>query len=140
MPARVTVQDVKDIFDTNMDDSFVEAFIRSASIIVNNCPATVAISPALSEDELFELERWVSAHLAAIRDPVSLRSKIGDAEAWHFPAAVTTAWAKGLSLTPYGQQALAIDRTGFLANSGKARASYRVSPRENSINFTEVLT
>jgi hypothetical protein len=138
--ARVTVDDVKEIFETNMGEGPMNAFITSAAVMVNNGPALVAITPALSEDELFELERWIAAHLAAIRDPIALRQKIGDSDAWHFPAAVTTAWSRGLGLTPYGQQALLIDRTGFLANAGKAKGSFRAAPRENSSSFTDGLT
>ena len=139
--ARVTAAGVELIFSTTLTDAQLDAFINTATILVDVVAQNAAdCDPDLSASELVEIERWLAAHFASIRDPVSLRSKIGDAEAWHFPAAVTTAWGKALNLTPYGQMAVALDRTGTLANLGKQRASFRAAPRENSENFTDGLT
>lgn len=137
--ARVTYDEVKEIFDTDMPADQITAFITAANLLVTNTCATSTV-PALSAAELKEIERWLAAHFADIRDPVGLRIKIGDAEQWSFPAAVTTAWGKGLNLTPYGQMAIAIDRSGKLAALGLRKGSFRASPREDSDSFTENLT
>lgn len=138
--ARAAASDVTLIFSTTLTTAQINAFIATATLLVDICATNAAnCSPALSSAEAVQVEIWLSAHFASIRDPVSLRSKIGDAEAWHFPAAVTTAWGKNLNLTPYGQMAIALDRTGTLANLGKQRASFRAAPRENSDAYTEDL-
>lgn len=137
--ARVTIAELEDIFDTDLSDSSLSSFINTANLLVTNVLAT-STSPTLSAAELKDIELWLAAHFACIRDPISLRAKIGDAEAWHFPAAVTTAWGKGLNLTPYGQMAISIDRTGRLAGLGRIKGSFRAAPREDSDNFTDNLT
>ena len=137
--ARVTFEEVQEIFDTDLKADQITAFISVANLLVTNTCAT-STAPTLGTDELKEIERWLAAHFACIRDPISLRAKIGDAEAWHFPAAVTTAWGKGLNLTPYGQMAIAIDRTHRLASLGNQKGSFRAAPREDGSNFTENLT
>jgi hypothetical protein len=137
--ARVTTSEVEDIIDTDLTDGQITAMIAIANLMVTNGPATSS-NPSLGADELKEIERWLSAHFVCVRDPVSLRAKLGDAESWNFPASVTTAWGKGLNLTPYGQQAIALDRTGILAKSGLMKASFRAAPREDSDNYTENLT
>ena len=137
--ARVTVEEIQEIFDTDLKADQITAFISVANILVTNTCAT-STAPTLGTDELKEIERWLAAHFACIRDPISLRAKIGDAEAWHFPAAVTTAWGKGLNQTVYGQNAIAIDRTGRLAGLGRMKGSFRAAPRENSSSFTDNLT
>ena len=136
---RVTYEEVKEIFETNMDSDSISAMITAANVLVTNTCAT-STSPALSTAELKEIERWVAAHFCCIRDPVALRAKIGDSDQWAFPASVTVAWGQGLKITVYGQQAIAMDRTGKLASTGMKQASFRASPRENSDAFTENLT
>lgn len=132
---RVAVGDVQNILSTNLTNAQITAFILTADTIINATCAT-STSPALSSDELFQIELWLSAHFACIRDPVSLREKIGDAESWNFPMSVTTAWGKGFNLTPYGQMAIAIDRTGLLASMGRMKGTFRSAPREDSDHFT----
>lgn len=135
--SRVVIEDVKDIFDTTMSDSSIEAFITSATNIVSNGPA---LSPVgLGADELKEIERYVAAHLCCLMDPREIRHKTGDAEAWFQPN-VTTAFGQGLRFTNYGQMALVLDRSGTLAKLGMMKASFRVSPREDSKNYTPKLT
>lgn len=137
--ARVTYEEVREIFDTTLGPDKLTACITAATNLVDHITAADA-TPAMSTAELKEVERWLAAHFGCIQDPISLRSKIGDSDAWHFPAAVTTAWGKNLNLTPYGQQAVAMDRTGFLANLGLMKGKFRASPRENSDRFTDNLT
>ena len=136
--ARITVEQLKEIYDTALEADVLTAFINIANIIVTNGPAA-STKPSLSSSELADIERFVAAHLCCLRDPVALRSKLGDAESWLFPAAVTTAWSKGYGLTVYGQMAVSMDRTGRLAAAGQRRGSFRASPREDSVSFTSNL-
>lgn|SRR3990167_6565106 len=141
MANRVTVEEVKEIFSTTISADKISACITTANQVVTNGPATSASpNPVLTADELKECERWLAAHFANIQDPIALREKIGDSDAWNFPASVTVAWGRGLSLTPYGQMAIAIDRTGKLASLGLRKASFRAAPREDSDAYTENLT
>lgn len=136
---RVTGDEVKEIFDTTLTATQLAPFITAANLLTTNVPGA-STNPVLAAEELKEIERWIAAHFACIRDPISLRERLGDAESWAFPASVTTAWGMGLKLTAYGQQAIAMDRTGTLAKLGLMRGSFRAAPRENSSNFTDGLT
>jgi len=135
--ARITVDDLRDIFDTDIEYAKLLTFIQTAHVLVNQ---VVEPKGVLDSDGLFQVELWLAAHFASIKDPIALRSKIGDSEAWLFPAAVTTAWGTGLKLTPYGQMALVMDTSGGLIDLGLRKASFRVAPREDSDNYTPRLT
>lgn len=137
--ARCTVAEVEEIFETTLGSAEITACITVANIVVNNGPAA-STSPSLDADTLKEIERWLAAHFASIQDPVALRVKIGDSEAWNWPAAVTTAWSTGYKLTPYGQMACSIDISGSLSSAGQKRGSFRASPREDSDFYTPRLT
>ena len=119
-----------------MSDGQLEAFLLTAdTVVTNNLGST-----DLSTEELKQIEKYLAAHFACMRDPIPLRSKVGDSEQVSFPLSVTTAFGQGLRITPYGQQVLAIDRSGVLAKLGLLKGSFRASPRENSDNFEEGLT
>lgn len=136
--SRVAYTDVQNIISTTLSQTIIEACITSANIMVTNGPAT-STNPALSSTELFEIERWLSAHFVCIQDPVALREKIGDASQNSFPEGVTTAWKMGIGITVYGQQAIAMDRSGMLAKAGLMKGSFRAAPREDGDHFTRNL-
>ena len=134
--SRNTTTELELIYETDLTDPQLQAFLDAADAVVTDNLST----SSLSASTLKQIERFIAAHFACMRDPISLRSKIGDAESWNFPASVTTAFGKGLNLTPYGQQALILDSSGLLSRLGLIKASFRAAPRENSDNFTENLT
>ena len=136
--SRVTPEEVQEIIDTDLKRDQILAMITVANLIVTNGPAT-STNPSLGADELKEIERWLAGHFVCIRDPVALRNKIGDADVWHY-AMVTTAWGKQFNLTPYGQMAIAADRSGILASAGLKKGSFRAAPREDSDSYTPNLT
>ena len=139
--ARNTTTELELIFETSLTDPQLQAFLDHADIIVTNtCATSKSPYPVLSASELKVIEVYVAAHLACLRDPISLRAKLSEAESWNWPASVTTAWGQGLKLSPYGQMAIAADRSGLLASLGKQRGSFRASPREDSASYTESLT
>lgn len=137
--ARVTADEVREIFNTSLDEDKILACVNIANIMVTQGPAT-STSPQLLDTELKEIERWLAAHFSSIQDPIALRVKIGDSTTWHFPESVTTAWGSGLKLTPYGQMAIAMDRSGILAKTGLMKGSYRAARREDSAFYTRNLT
>lgn len=106
MSTRVTEAEVKDIIDTDLTEEQIRPFIEAASQLITD---------TLSGEEygtitLKEIERWLSAHFIAIRDPRVAQEKIGD-------AAVTYQGKTGLGLdhTSYGQQVLLLEHHGVLA-------------------------
>jgi hypothetical protein len=114
--ARVIAEDVNAIFD-NQDSIEVTPFIDAANALVTE----ILGSSALTTAHLKEIERWLAAHFIAVRDPRFSRVKIGGAE-----ATFQGRYGLGLEHTSYGQQVLALDTTGKLANLAKARASFAV--------------
>jgi len=113
MANRVTVAEVKQIID--IDSAIVDAnitiFINAANIFTNLVNTTGGMT---STTQLKEIERWLSAHLVAIRDMRVASEKAG-------PASQTFQYKVDLNfnVTVYGQQALLLDTTGTLASLQK---------------------
>jgi len=118
MALRTNGADVKKIIDTTQTASEIEdAFIPPANLLVTQAlGSNTDISSALKT----EIEKWLSAHFVAIRDPRIQQEKMGDATDTY--RGTIGANAKGLEATYYGQQAIALDPTGSIANLGKAPA------------------
>ena len=123
MAFRVTVNEVKVIFETNLNADNIEAFIRSANVIVNDNLVGEGVAAAT----LKEIERWLAAHLAAQMDPVAGSEKIGDAQVKYLLAISTSKDGLGINNTPYGQQVRLLDPTGILAGLGKPAAVIEVA-------------
>ena len=141
--ARNTTTELTTVFDTTLTTAQLQAFLDMADTVVSalaTAATTAGLDPALSTTELKHIEVFLAAHFSSLMDPRELRYKVGDAEAWHYPVSATTAWGRGLALTPYGQQAVVLDRSGYLAKLGQRKGSYRASPREDSDSYTERLT
>lgn len=83
-------------------------FIETASSLVEEICAPADIGYTSERLEL--IERWLSAHFYAIRDPRTTNEKAG-------PVAATyeSKVALHLDLTRYGQQAMLLDTNGGLA-------------------------
>jgi hypothetical protein len=68
---------------------------------------------------LFEVERWLSAHLlASTRERQVQTEEVGQAK-----VAYNSKLGLGLDSTTYGQQVKLMDSSGLLANLGKRNAS-----------------
>lgn len=138
MAIRIDADDVKQIYGTDLRTSEIDACIEAASPLVDTI-VTTSVTPTITAAELRNIEKYLAAHFVWLRDPKTLREVVGESEAWHYPASVTTSWRQGLGLSPYGQMATALDRSGTLAKLGLKQAVFRVAPRENSSEFTEHL-
>jgi len=114
MANRVTDEDVKKIISTTIDTT---PFITPANLIVTDRLS----GEGLGDPLLKEIERWLAAHLVAIRDPVYKTEKTGDASATVFAEG-----GKGLDATPYGQQVKVLDITGKMATLGQKAAKLEV--------------
>ena len=111
--ARVIDAEVKAILPTEIDTS---PFITAATLMVDRLDATV-----LSPDELKEIERWLSAHLACMADPRLHSFSTGGSSATYEGQT-----GLGLDHTRYGQQVKLLDRTKALVSLDKKRASITV--------------
>jgi len=106
MANRVTPAEVYQIYDysTSILDADAIVLITAANQLVNNISGLTAA-------QLKEIERWLGAHMVAIRDPQSDTEKAGP---------VSQKYQNKVDLnfnqTRYGQMALVLDTTGYLAS------------------------
>ena len=117
MAIRIIEDDVRAIMPSSLENSEIEVFIKVANQIVD----AQLLSSGLTDDELFEIERWMSAHLIALtRERMGKTERIGD-------AAITYAGdaGEGLLETQYGKMVAMLDTTGTLANMGKKSISMK---------------
>ena len=113
--ARVVDAEVKEIIETDLSDT--TPFITAANLVVTDRLG----GSGLSDGQLKEIERWFAAHLVAIRDPISVSSKTGDATETFARGQL----GKGLDSTPYGQTVKVLDVTGKMASLGKKAAVFK---------------
>jgi len=111
MAERVTDQEVRDIFETDISD--LAPFITAANITVNENLS----GQGLTDAALKEIERWLSAHMATARDPRTSKESMGDAsETYQGDSGL------GLDSSRYGQMVKTLDPTGRLTSLGKRKA------------------
>jgi len=117
MMARVTIEEVKRIIDTDLSDPIIDTYISGATEVVTN---VLGSDTNLSDKLKKEIERWLTAHLiAASREPQIQSAGAGKADVTYQGKT-----GKGLEATLYGQQVLAMDTTGkMMAAMSKQRAS-----------------
>jgi hypothetical protein len=113
MANRVTANEVREIFDTDLEDANLTAFITAANLMV-----TDLLTGKYSASLLKEIERWLSAHFAAHMDPVAEQEEMGDANNKY----MLGKRGMGLEGTPYGAQVKFLDYLGIIAEAGKPSA------------------
>jgi hypothetical protein len=92
-----------------VDDSIsVTPFIEAANHLVTSCCTDSDTDYTAAQLEL--IERWLAAHLYAVRDPRAVSETVGPIGA-KYESKVDL----GLHLTRYGQQAMLLDTAGGLA-------------------------
>jgi hypothetical protein len=107
MANRVTDSEVKTILDTDITTT---PFINTANLFINENTTLLE----LSDDRLYQIELYLSAHFACTLDPRITQEKIGDAtNTYQLKSGL------GLDATMYGQTAKMLDTTGTLANLTK---------------------
>jgi hypothetical protein len=116
MAYRVNPEEVKEIIETNVPDTAIEAYIAGADAIVTGLLVGLGMPDAL----LKEIERWLTAHLIACSRDRQVREEVaGGARISYFSEYSMV--GKGLDATLYGQQAKILDTTGTLAMSTVAK-------------------
>lgn len=118
--ATATVAMVKEVMDTNLSDADITAHINIASDLVT----TALVSSGLGSTRITNIERYVAAHLIAMRDRLAGQTS---AEWLSSEAKVEFSgkWGEALKSTNYGQTAIVLDTTGTLSQMGAARAIFR---------------
>lgn len=104
--ARVTDSEVRGLIKTSFD---VDPFIATAGLLVDES----LVGQGMSEERLKTIELWLSAHFVAVTEErgALMRSKKGDSDE-DYEIKVGT----GLNMTRFGQQAIALDSSGVLAD------------------------
>lgn len=107
--SRVTEQQVREIIDDDTDIS-MQPFIDVAGVLTDRVESEDSEN-RLSSDELIQIEKWIAAHAYAIRDHQFASKSTGGASA-QFQGQT----GMRLEATLWGQMALALDCTGYLAS------------------------
>lgn len=115
--ARVSEVEVKEIISTTID---LSAHIKTATAFVDTLFASSTLPTAL----LTEIERWLAAHFAAMTDQEE--GAITMEKHSEHQVKYVEVRGEGLSLTRYGQQAIALDTSGVLASVSKTKARFQV--------------
>ena len=103
MAARVTEVEVRSIMESSPTD--LAPFITLATLLVDEELGDSTLSPA----RLKEIERWLAAHFAAVKAPLTTQESIKVGVSYQRSQS-----GKMLMATQYGQQAVALDTTGVL--------------------------
>ena len=118
--ARVTVEEVRQILDTNLTDNDILAFIETANKVVTS---VLGNDTVLSDAQKSDIEKYYACHLiTATRDRWAEFEKLGEASV-RYPNAGKE--LTGLMVTPYGRIVMEIDVTGKMAKVGKRRAEVK---------------
>lgn len=103
---RTTIDSVKEIIDTDIDEDSIYGIIGSANVFVTS----YLTGKGLADDLLKEIEKWVAAHMiASSRERFSKEEGAGGA---YIRYAGT--FGEGLLATSYGQVAITLDTSGTL--------------------------
>ena len=108
MAVRTTASAVQKVIDVDTD-IWDDQFIDDASVIVDKVESNSG--SAYSAAELEFMERYIAAHLYAIRDPQYVKEKTGRSSATYQRGSTT---GVGLDSTQWGQTALSFDHNGDL--------------------------
>jgi hypothetical protein len=119
---RVTTDEVNDIMTDSVSPSKdLTPHIETANLMVTED----LVGQGLSDARLKLIEKWLSAHFAAIDVEKGglTRIRTGDAsEGYTAP----TRMGKGLEMTRYGQQVMMLDTTGILRSHGEMKARFTI--------------
>jgi len=125
--ARIEPDRLREIIETDLADSVVNAFINSAHYYVQDN----LLNKGLSATALTQIKLWLSAHFLAIRDQ-RVESE-GVAGEWQ--ARYQGKTGMGFEATTYGQQALMLDTTGTLASAGLKAVTFEVYSEQDSASY-----
>lgn len=103
---RTTVEEVRMIIDTALEDAVITSFIQSASLFIDR----VLSDSNLDDEALEDIERWITAHLIA---NTAERQAKEEGAGGAFIKYVGD-FGMGLKSTTYGQTAIMLDTSDTL--------------------------
>lgn len=117
-----TATEVRAIITTSLTDAQIDAIAADALLLVEACSSFTSYSDARQT----AIVKWVTAHLIASSNATGggalTQKSLGDAsESYARPML-----GVGMGGTTYGQQAIALDTSGCLAQIGKIKATFKV--------------
>lgn len=102
-----SADDVLAIMHGNLTESEISPFLTTAKLLVSNYLSSASLSTTTTE----EIEKYLAAHLASVKKPYAIRSKLDISEDTYGYQG-----GKGLNATPYGEIVLMLDTSGILAS------------------------
>jgi len=112
-----TPTEVKEIFDTSLSESAIQTWIDIGQPFIDD----IAAESNLSQSELDNIHKLVTAHLASAQDQ-RIESTSRETGSMTYRGETGMDWMG----TTYGQRAVALDPTGTLKESSKPKASLSV--------------
>jgi hypothetical protein len=122
MANRVTIAEVREIFDTTLLDAVLTTFIGIANRLVTSYLGTTSL---LTDAEKKDIELFLSAHLAStMRDPQAQQEAVTGGAG----VSITYHGKSGLGLdgSHFGQTVKMLDRTGILSLQKKEASVYAI--------------
>lgn len=115
--ARVNATEVRDVIylPSTFLDGMVDQCITTANIVVDSN----LLDSELSDDLLKQIELYLSAHFCSVREPQLTEEEIGGRDSTVKEKRRLAMIGFGFASTAFGQQAIAIDPTGKLAELSK---------------------
>ena len=112
---RVSGAEVRQVIKLSVD-SVPDATLDEQIAVANRLTSDLLSTKGLSDDRLKDIEKYLSAHFAALydREAMSAEKKIGDAASEYY---LTNAVGKYLDLTVWGQMAKVLDTSNTLAGA-----------------------
>ena len=112
--ARVSENEVKRIMDTTLAVDALAPFVTAAHNLIDD----VLDGQGYSIAQLRDIEMWLAAHFAAVKDPLIEQEKTGD---------TTTKYQRkvgdGLNSTEYGRRVMLLEHRGILAGLAVSKGS-----------------
>jgi len=135
--ALITQADVREITETDLSDGVLAAYINTAYVMT--IPIASDLSGCGGATTLALIQTYIAAHLCTLQEPITRRETVGEVTVEYLRQTGANL-ASGLSSTPFGQMALALDCSGKLAETGLKPASFQVwghSDLDNDIETYE---
>ena len=114
MAFRCTEEQVRSLVDSD-NKVRIKPFITTANVLTTDLSSEDSGS-LLSASTLIEIEKYLAAHFYEHRDQALASQKTGDASGEY-----QGEWGKGLNGSSWGQTAMLLDKTGYLASLNKGR-------------------
>lgn len=112
---RTNRSDVREIFDTDLSNDALDAWIDTAHNVVQKQLADTADGDEVGSKVLEELEKYLAAHLASSQDPRVATETVGDAE---------FEYQRDPNQTDYWSVVVTLDPTGRLAGANRRSADF----------------